>query len=437
MSGDNPLKRSTLSGAREGAPAESKGAERPPRKAASFDSARLNQGRAPLRMLAEPLISPDAVVIGGGLIGASVAYHLARAGVRTLLIEQGDLASGASGANFGNVQVEDAEFGLSLELTLRSYARFPSLADELGCDVGFRRTGNLLLIENEHQWALMAERAVRLQAAGVRASLLDRDEVCCLEPALAPDAFIGALYNPDEGMLDPFRLVHAYARRGREHGLQVWTHTRVTGIATAAGRVTGVATTRGFVSAGTVVLAAGAWSHALARTAGVELPVQWVHGEAAITAPLPPLARNAMTTAAFFEATEGADQQTVGFCLRQRPHGNVMIGEAAQVTTRLSRAATPSALPAVAAEARRWLPALGRAAVIRAWAIPVAFTADHRPLLGPVDGLDGLLVATAFKSTIILTPLAGEIVAGMVTSTTTDPALAEFSPTRAAVETAG
>jgi len=352
------------------------------------------------------------------------------AGVRALLIEQGDLASGASGANFGNVQVEDAEFGLSLELTLRSYARFAALAEMLDYDVGFRRTGNLLLIENEHQWALMAARAAHLQAAGLRVALLDRNETCCLEPALTSAAFLGALYNPDEGMLDPFRLVHAYALRGRERGLQVWTHTRVSGIETHGGRVTGVVTTRGPVPAGAVVLAAGAWSAGLARTAGVALPMRWVHGEAAITEPLPPTVANAMTTTAFFEATEGADTQTVGFCLRQRPHGNVMFGEAAQVTTRLSRSATPTALPAVAAEAGRWLPALRRAAVIRSWAIPVAFTADSRPLLGPVDGVSGLFVATALKSTIILTPLVGELVAGMVTGAIKDPRLAEFSPNR-------
>jgi glycine/D-amino acid oxidase-like deaminating enzyme len=113
--------------------------------------------------------SPDAIVVGGGLIGCSTAYHLARAGVRTLLIEQGDLASGASGANFGNVQVEDAEFGLSMELTLRSYARFATLGAELNYDVGYRRTGNLLLIETQHQWGMMQQRAARLQAAGVRA----------------------------------------------------------------------------------------------------------------------------------------------------------------------------------------------------------------------------------------------------------------------------
>lgn len=374
--------------------------------------------------------SPDAIVIGGGLIGSSIAYHLARAGVRALLIEQGDLASGASGANFGNVQVEDAEFGLSLELTLRSYARFASLSAELDYDVGYRKTGNLLLIENVHQWEMMKQRAARLQAAGVRAALLDREETCRLELSLAPDSILGALYNPNEGTLNPFKLVHAYALRGRDAGLTVWTHARVTGIKVRGGRVTGVATSRGPVSAGWVIVAAGAWSRELGQTAGVTLPVEWVHGEALITEVLPPTARNAMTTAAFFEATEGAQEQSVGFCLRQRPDGNIMLGEAARVTRRLSRDSTPTALPAVAAEARRWLPTLRRASVIRSWAIPVAFVADSRPLLGPTGESAGLLVATALKSTIILTPLVGELVAGMVTGAVSDPRLAEFSPTR-------
>jgi len=108
----------------------------------------------------------DVVVVGGGLVGSAAAYHLAQRGLRTLLIEQGDLASGASGANFGNVQVQDAEFGLSLELTLRSYETFSSLEDELACGLGYQRTGSLLLIENEQQWAAMERRAAGLRAVG-------------------------------------------------------------------------------------------------------------------------------------------------------------------------------------------------------------------------------------------------------------------------------
>jgi sarcosine oxidase subunit beta len=108
----------------------------------------------------------DVVVVGGGLIGSSIAYHLAQSGVRTLLIEQGDLASGASGANFGNIQVQDAKFGLSLELTLRGYDMFSTLEDELEYDLDYRQTGSLLLIENDRQWATMERRPTARSSRG-------------------------------------------------------------------------------------------------------------------------------------------------------------------------------------------------------------------------------------------------------------------------------
>jgi sarcosine oxidase subunit beta len=163
----------------------------------------------------------------------------------------------------------------------------------------------------------------------------------------------------------------------------------------------------------------------------VDLPLRWVHGEAFITEPLPQVARHSISSAAFFEATEESTAQVVGFCLRQRPEGNVMIGEAALLTEALGRLVTAGALPAIAREAVLRFPGLRLAAVIRGWAIPVAFVPDNRPLLGTVDGLKGLVVATGLKSTIVLTPLVGELVASMVKGSEVDPRLAEFSPSRA------
>jgi sarcosine oxidase subunit beta len=372
----------------------------------------------------------DVVIVGGGLVGSAAAYHLAQSGMRTLLIEQGDLASGASGANFGNVQVQDAEFGLSLELTLQGYEILSGLEAELGCDLDYRRTGSLLLIENEQQWAAMERRVAGLQDAGVAAELLDRKEVCRLEPGLSPESVTGALYHANEGELNPFKLVQAYALRGQRQGLEVRTHTEVTQVRVKGGRVTGVDTREGHIPAGWVVLAAGAWTQRLARSAGVDLPLRWVHGEAFITEPLPALVRNAISSAAFFEDTEESAEQVVGFCLRQRPEGNVMIGEAAMVTGTLERRVTASALPVIAREARQRFPALRQAAAVRGWAIPVAFVPDNRPLLGPVEEVAGLLVATGLKSTIVLTPVAGALLAGMACGSELDPRLAEFSPSR-------
>lgn len=381
----------------------------------------------------------DVVVVGGGLIGSAAAYHLARSGMRTLLIEQGDLASGASGANFGNVQVQDAEFGLSMELTLQGYEMFSSLEAELDYDLDQRQTGSLLLIENARQWAAMERRAASLQEVGVPAQLLDLEDARRLVPGLSPEVIIGALYHDREGQLNPFKLVQAYVLRGQEHSLEVWTHTEVAKVCVQGGRVTGVevreprrkgAGTRQ-IPAGWVVLAAGAWARRLARTAGVDLSLHWVHGEALITEPLPLLTRHAISSAAFFEQTEESEEQVVGFCMRQRPEGNVMIGEAAQVTGALARGVTKTALPAIAREAQKRFPALRQVAVLRGWAIPGAFVPDNRPLLGPADQVAGLLVATGLKSTIILTPLVGALVADMVAGRDVDPRLAEFSPTRA------
>ena len=373
----------------------------------------------------------DVVVVGGGLIGSAAAYHLARSGMRTLLLEQGDLASGASGANFGNVQVQDAEFGFSLELTLRGYERFSRLEAELEYDLDYRRTGSLLLIENEGQWAAMERRATGLWAAGVATQLLNQDEICRLVPGLSPESTIGGLYHDKEGELNPFKLVHAYTLRGQQHGLEVRTHTEVIEICVQEGRVVGVGTRQGRISSGWVVLATGAWARRLAQTAGLDLPLRWVHGEALITEPLSPLTRHAISSAAFFEETEESEEQVVGFCLRQRSEGNVMIGEAALATGTLGRRVTATALPAIAREARRHFPALRQAAIVRGWAIPVAFVPDNRPLLGPVNQVAGLLMATGLKSTIILTPLTGELVTAMVTGGEVDPRLAEFSPSRA------
>ena len=372
----------------------------------------------------------DAIVVGAGLVGSSVAYHLAKAGVRTLLVEQGDLASGASGANFGRIQIQDSEFGLSLELSLRSFARHRTLEEELAFDLDYRTSGYLLLIENQNQWAVMEERAQALQEAGIGVQLLDREEVCRLEPHIAPETVIGALYHPHEAELNPFSLVYAFALRGRDHGLEVWPHTSVTRLEVQGNRVTGVQTQHRRLSAGSVVLACGAWTRGLGLTAGLDIPLPWVHGEAVITEQLPPVVHNAMLTASFFEETEGTEGQTVAFCLCQRPEGNTILGEAAFISDRLSRRMTSTAIPAIVAEARRRLPILNRTRILRGWAIPVTFTPDNRPLLGPVPGLEGLVIASGLKSTIILTPIVGELVAEMITGREVDPRLSEFAPLR-------
>jgi sarcosine oxidase subunit beta len=372
----------------------------------------------------------DSIVVGGGLVGSSCAYQLAKSGLKTLLIEQGELASGASGANFGNVQVQDADYGFSLDLTIAGAQRCADLEYELDFDLGYRQTGSLLLIENAHQHTMMVERLRHLDAAGLSAQLLDQDELVQVEPYLNPETFIGGLYHPGEGQLNPFKLVHAYVHRGQQFGLEVSPHTAVTELITQHGKVIGVKTQNGILTAGCVVLATGAWTHSLGKTADLELAAEWVHGEAIITEPLPPSVSNALSSASFFEETAKAAGTIVAFAMKQRTEGNLMLGEATTITPRLDREVAEYSVKVVAAEARRRLPRLKQTAILRSWGIPIAHTADHKPLLGFVDEIEHLLVAAGLKSTIVLTPIVGEVVAKMITGQETDPRFAEFSLSR-------
>ena len=375
----------------------------------------------------------DVVVVGAGYIGCSVAYHLAAAGLRTALLEQGEIGSGASRANYGNVQVQDVELDSSLPITLAGWRSCEHLEEELGCSVGYRRMGSLLLIETPAQWELMAARLPKLHAAGIRAEMVPAERLAEIEPLIDSRALLGACYHADEGQVWPFRLMHTYVQRGCEHGLQVHRGTEVTGFDVASGRLQGLHTSQGDISAPYVVLTTGAWTPALGRLLGRAWDSQHVHGQALVTEAAPQRLGNHISSAAFFESMhEGAAHEAppAVLAVAQSGKGNFLLGEAGVVTTDLGKQATARGQAAVAAEALRLLPALNGVRVLRGWAAPVAFTADGMPLLGPVSDLPGLILATAFKSTVIVTPVVGRLVAQLVLGDRPELDLTPFSPDR-------
>jgi glycine/D-amino acid oxidase-like deaminating enzyme len=168
----------------------------------------------------------------------------------------------------------------------------------------------------------------------------------------------------------------------------------------------------------------------LGLTAAVKIPASWVRGEALITEPIPPSIANALSSASFFEEAASSNGTVVALALKQRPEGNVMLGEAITPTTGLARQVAAASVSGIAREGQRRLPPLRDAAIIRSWGIPVAHTADNRPLLGPLKAVENLFVAAALKSTIVLTPVVGQMMADMITGRAVDPGLDWFSPCR-------
>ncbi len=382
------------------------------------------------------VITCDVAVVGAGYIGCSIAHSLCRAGLRTALIDQGDVAAGASRANYGNVQVQDAELDHSLPLVTRGYARFATLEAELGCSVGYRRLGSLLVIETESQWHTLAERLPRLHAVGIRAEMVQAQQLRELEPMLDSSSVLGACYHESEGQVYPFALMWGYVRRALQMGLTLHTHTSATALDVQGGRVAGLQTSRGAISCPRVILATGAWTPSLARALGRNWSIQHVRGQALVTERVNVALRNHIASAAFFEATQVTQNEDGGhnaqavLALSQSAHGNFLLGEVAAVTTELDSHAIPSGISAIAAMTSRYFPMLKNARGLRTWVAPVAFTSDGMPYLGPVAGLPGLIVATAFKSTVIVTPLVGELVTQVVLGQPTEIDLTPFSPDR-------
>jgi len=375
----------------------------------------------------------DAIVVGAGYIGCSVTYHLCAAGLKTALFDLGSMAAGASRANYGNIQIQDMELSKSVELINMARTRFANLEAELDCKVGLRRLGGLLLIENEAQWRLMESRLSAVRAAGIASELVPAERLPEVEPLIDPAHLLGGLYHAAEGQVDPFQLMRVYLVQARRRGLTEYYFTEVTGFEVQSDRLSGIVTSKGRFGAGSVILCTGAYTRQLGCTLGRQWDIHHILGQAMVTEPVALVLRNHLASASFFEQEAGGEAGVVhaSFALSQSPHGHLLLGEAMVEANHFERQVPAQSLPAVAACVLRYFPpSIRQLRIWRGWSAPVAGTSDGCPLLGPVADLQGLFLATAFRSTVIVTPLVGETVAQLVTQGKCELNIDSFLPER-------
>ncbi len=228
----------------------------------------------------------DVVIIGAGVHGASTAFHLAERGARVIVLERDAAASGATGRSSGLVRMH---YDLAAECALawKSFEYFTNWAQRVGGDSGFTRTGFIRIVPEEQEEALRANVADQ-QRIGIRTSIISAADVRELAPDLATDDFAIAAYEPDSGYADPTSTCASMLAAARAKGTVLHQGSRVERIEVDGGRVTGVVTATGRIAAPTVVLAAGAWSAALAATAGIELDIRaWHHDTGFVARPDP------------------------------------------------------------------------------------------------------------------------------------------------------
>ena len=227
----------------------------------------------------------DAIVIGAGVMGASIAFHLAERGLKTAVLERKVTASGATAHSSGLVRMH-YDLAAESELTFKSYKLyFSDWRERVGGDCGFINTGFMQIAKREHEDRLRGNVANQ-QRIGINTSVISADEVKKLFPDLLTDQFDYAAYEPDSGYADATLTTNSFLECAKQNGASLIQNCEVTAIHTAGGRVTGVSTTKGEVFAPIIVNAAGAWAKHVTSLAGIDVPlITWTHDVAFLHRP--------------------------------------------------------------------------------------------------------------------------------------------------------
>ena len=352
----------------------------------------------------------DVVVVGGGIRGLCIAYYLTRSGVGVTLVEKGFLGSGASSANAGLVNVSQKVPGHYTLWSLLSADMYPEFVAGLDAEVDYQRDGFLRVAETEADVEDVIQRAqTQSRVPGVKVEILDARRARTLEPALS-SGIAAASFCAQDGNVDPLKLVRAVGRAARRHGARILHHCEVTGIRLEGGRVAAVATREGEIATEVVVDAAGISVPDVARMVALRVPILPQRGQMFQLEALPPL---------LHRPVQG---------LRQLRSGTVMVGTTNEFVGH-DRRVTYEAGADILARARRLVPALAGARVIRGWAGLRPMSPDGLPIYDAVAEVPGFFVAVG-HSGITLAPITGQVFLDLITQGRTDLPVAPYSLSR-------
>lgn len=368
---------------------------------------------------------PDVLIVGAGVIGCSIAYYCAAAGMRVEVHERDRIGSGASGAAAGMLapQVEahqpDAFFDFGLAGRAEHHTIAESLRDEAGIDVELRRTGVLRLALDERDATDLRGRAAWQRERGLAAEWLAPGDVGAREPLFRGAAglrLVGALWLPDECQVRSPRLVWGLATAASRRGAAFHEGAPVIGFDLGRGRVTGVRTPAGTLAAGAVVLCAGAWSGQVAALGGVDLPVEPIKGQIVALRALRSQPRHILWS---------------GECYMAPKVDGLLVVGATEERGSFDPRPTLSGMLQLATGATDIHPELGRLPIESQWGGLRPATPDRLPLIGRVPGIDNLFVATAhYRNGVLLGPLTGKIVAALLQGQESPWDVREYAPYR-------
>jgi sarcosine oxidase subunit beta len=367
----------------------------------------------------------EIIVIGGGVIGSSIAYHLARQGKSVLVIERARSAvePAASWASAGGVR-RQGRHQAEAKLASEAIARWPTLEQELDANMGYRQGGNLMLAESDSEAEYLATFVQHQQDLGFRdVQLLNRQEALEIVPGLN-DRVIAGSYSAADGQADPVLTTRAFATAAERSGATYWNHTEVSTLICSNGRVRGVQTSQGTLEAQHIVLAAGTWSDEITASIGLRLPIRTHALQMLLSTPAPTnLCRPVLSAV------------NRHLSLKQLNDGAFMLGggwPGQPTADRRSYTLRRESIEGNWNTAVELLPAVGQQRIARKWCGLEAKSIDDIPFVGAAPNFTGLTLALGFSGHgFAISPAIGRAVADQINGHVT-PELDGLSPSRIA-----
>ena len=356
----------------------------------------------------------DVAIIGGGIVGSSVAYHLVAAGCRNVLVIERETAQGkgSTGKSMGGVR---AQFStpVNIQMSLYSIPFYASFEERLGYPCDYRGQGYLFCATDDRKMAYLRANYEKQVAFGLKnVRLVTGDEIRSLYPQLKGDDIVGGSFCSTDGFVDPYSAAIGFMTWASDHGATLWKNTNVTGIVRSNGAFA-IATTRGDVSTRTVVNCGGPWAAEIAKLAGIDLPVE-------------PLRRMLVPTETFDQFPHTAPMiidMSNGFHFRPESRGFLLAWNDPEETPGYKTEFEPSFIEKILLRAADRVPVFENVEVNpkRAWAGLYEMTPDHHPILGESPEVPGFFFANGFSGHGVMhAPATGKILSDLIMNGRTD-----------------